>query len=213
MKNTSKVAVIGGTGKAGRYLVETLLNKGYLLRILVRNPKNHNNKNQSLEVVYGDVRNYDTVQTVLEGCSAVLSTLGGSPMSEPTVFSKATTNILRAMSAHRIKRYIVVAGLNVNTPFDNKGPKTQAGTDWMHANFPESTRDRQYEYELLEKSDVDWTLIRLPLIKQTGERSETHSDLTDCKGDGISATDLAFFIIEHISKDDFIRKAPFLFNS
>ncbi len=213
MKNTFKIAVIGGTGKAGRYLVETLLEQGYHLRLLVRNPKNLKTKNHSFEVVYGDVRDYDTVQTVMEGCAAVLSTLGGSPMSEPTVFSKATKNILRAMSQHQIKRYILVAGLNVNTPFDKKGPKTQAGTDWMHANFPESTRDRQYEYDILGQSNVDWTLIRLPMIKQTDERFDTHCDLTDCKGDEISATDLAFFMEEHISKDDFIRQAPFLFNS
>lgn len=213
MKNTSKIAIIGGTGKAGRYLVETLLNKGHHLKILVRTLKNHKIEHPSLEVVYGDVRNYDTVRTVTEGCSAVLSTLGGSPLSEPTVFSKATKNILRAMSVHQIKRYIVVAGLNVNTTFDKKGPKTQAGTDWMYANFPESTKDRQYEYDLLRQSAVDWTLIRLPLIQQTDERFATYSDVTDCKGDGISAADLAFFMEEHISKDDFIRKAPFLFNS
>lgn len=212
MKNTSTIAVIGGTGKAGGYLVQTLIEKGFSLKMLVRNPDNFTLNHPTVKVIHGDVRDYETVARLIEGCSVVLSTLGGSPLSEPTVFSKATRNIITAMSQYHLKRYIVVAGLNVNTPDDAKGAKTQAGTDWMYANFPESTRDRQDEYNVLAASDLDWTLIRLPLIKQTDERFGAHSDTKDCQGDSISANDLADFIIDQMHRSDFIGKAPFVFN-
>lgn len=212
MKTNSKIAVIGGTGKAGRYLVNTLLRQGHPLKLLVRNPENLTFTDNSLEVIYGDVRNEDQVNDLVKDCSAVLSTLGGSPLSEPSVFSQSTKNVLRALSKHQIRRYIVVAGLNVDTPHDQKGPKTRAGTQWMWEHFPESTQDRQLEYELLCQSSADWTLIRLPLIQLTDHRKAVAYDLTDCLGDGIGAADLAFFMTEQILKPDLVGKAPFLFN-
>jgi len=34
-----KIAIIGGTGKAGRYIASKALEKGYHVRMLVRNPE------------------------------------------------------------------------------------------------------------------------------------------------------------------------------
>ena len=212
MKNYTKIAVIGGTGKSGKYLVQELPRQGFSIKLLVRNPKNFKINNEHIEVIYGDVRDYEVVRSIIQGCSVVLSTLGGTPLSEPTVFSQATKNILRAMAEFGIKRYVVTTGLNVNTSFDKKGVITQAGTDWMHVNFPKSTADRQHEYDLLLESTVDWTLIRLPLIELTDERRETKTSLEDCLGENISATDLANFIVEQIDDCTFIQKAPFLAN-
>jgi len=213
MKNKLKIAVIGGTGKSGRYLVQELIRKGYHLKALVRNPENFKVESDLVEVVYGDVRNYEIVKSLIKKCDLVLSALGGSPLSEPTVFSQATKNILAAMTEFDIKRYIVVAGLNVDTPFDKKSPKTKFATDWMYTNYPKSTLDRQREYDLLVESELDWTLVRLPMIELTSEQKETSTSLEDCLGDNISATDLANFLIEQIDDKSFVGKAPFLFNT
>lgn len=212
MKNKLKIAVIGGTGKSGRYLVQELLRKGFSIKALVRNPENFKVESDLVEIVYGDVRDYEIVESLIKECDLVLSTLGGTPLSEPTVFSQATRNILMAMTEFDIKRYIVVTGLHVDTPFDKKSPKTKFATDWMYANFPKSTKDRQDEYDVLVDSNSEWTLIRLPLIVMTDERLETKISLEDCLGDKISATDLAVFMIDQIDDTSFIRKAPFIAN-
>lgn len=212
MKNKLKIAVIGGTGKSGRYLVQELIGKGYSLKILVRNPENFKVESNLVEVVYGDVRNYEIVKSLIKECDLVLSTLGGTPLSEPTVFSQATRNILTAMTEIDINRYIVVTGLNVDTPLDIKSQKTKFATDWMYDNYPKSTKDRQDEYDLLVESKLDWTLVRLPMIELTDERKETKASLEDCVGDNISATDLAHFLIKQISDTSFIKEAPFIMN-
>lgn len=211
MNNNIKIAVIGGTGKSGKYLVKQLIEQGFQLKILLRNTDNFQIKNSLVEVVKGDVINYSDVSTLIEGCQAVISTLGlGIPASEPTIFSQSTTNIIYAMNEHKVHRYIVTTGLNVDTPFDNKSPKTLFGTDWMRENFPISTADKQTEFDILSKSEVDWTLVRLPLIEQTDESGEIIVSLEDCLGDKISATDLAKFLIKQLSTDTFVRKAPFI---
>jgi len=211
MSSKIKIAVIGGTGKSGKYLVKQLIEQGFQFKILLRNPDNFQIKNSLVEVVKGDVINYSSVSTLIEGCQAVISTLGlGIPASEPTIFSQATTNVIRAMNEHNVHRYIVTTGLNVDTPLDNKSPKTLFATDWMRKNFPISTNNKQSEFEILSNSNVEWTLVRLPLIEQTDETGEIIVSLEDCPGDKIRAADLANFLIEQLSTDTFVRKSPFI---
>jgi putative NADH-flavin reductase len=213
MKNNIKIAVIGGTGKSGIYLVKELINQGFHLKMLVRNPDKLQIKSQFAEIVKGDVTDYSSVVTLIQGCQAVISTLGmGVPASEPTIFSRSTANVIQAMNEFNIQRYVVITGLNVDTPFDNKSPKTTFATDWMRKNYPVSTADKQTEYEILSNSNVEWTLVRLPLIEQTDETGEVNTSLEDCPGDKISATSLANFLISQLTDKKYVRKAPFIAN-
>lgn len=85
-------------------------------------------------------------------------------------------------------------------------------TEWMYQNYPETTEDKQKEYESLVESTLDWTLVRLPLIHLTEERFTTETSLTDCKGESISAADLAEFLVSQIDAAEYIQKSPFLYN-
>lgn len=213
MENNLKIALIGGTGKSGQYLVKQLIRKGFSFKILVRNSSKLTFQYPKMEIVEGNVADYEAIKTLLSDCQAVISTLGlGIPASEPTIFSQSTTHILQAMSEYHIKRYILTTGLNVDTSLDKKSPQTTMATEWMKANFPVSTANKQLEYEILTKSPLDWTLIRLPIIELTEENWEIKWDLEDCLGDKISATDLANFLISQLSDNQLIRKAPFVFN-
>ncbi len=214
MNNKIKIAVIGGTGKSGKYLVRQLTDQGFRLKVLIRNPADFQIISPLIEVVKGNVTDYSSVDALLNGCGAVISTLGmGIPASEPTVFSQSTTHVIRAMTKYNIHRYIVTTGLNVDTPFDNKSPETLFATNWMRKNYPDSTASKQLEYDILVNSNIDWTLVRLPLIEQTDESGPINVSLEDCPGNKISATDLAGFLIGQLSTGTFVRKAPFIANS
>ncbi len=209
--NTNTIAVIGGTGKSGKFLVQSLLNKQYPIRMLLRNPENFTLKSPLINIVKGDVRNSEAVHHLIKDCDVVISTLGQS-VGEKSIFSDATSNIIKAMNSYGIKRYIVTTGLNVNTPFDHKNEKVKMATDWMYQNYPETTTDKQKEYELLNESNLNWTLVRLPLINLTDESFATETSLQDCKGETISATDLAKFLISQMDDQTFCKQSPFLYN-
>lgn len=205
------IAVIGGTGKSGKFVVEELLRQQFNLRLLVRNPKKVTFRHHHVTLIQGDVRNPDVVKELLQHCQLVISTLG-QPVGEPSVFSDATRTILTAMQANGLKRYIVTTGLSVDTPSDVKNEQTKAATEWMYAHYPETTIDKQKEYELLAKSAVDWTLIRLPLIGETPNGVGFTANLTDCKGTSIIAADLGAFIVDEIAQRNYVQQAPFLYN-
>ncbi|MDR7128266.1 putative NADH-flavin reductase [Algoriphagus sp. 4150] len=213
MNTNKKIAVIGGTGKSGKFLVKELVKSGFQIKMLVRNPDRAPASNPQIEVVLGDVLNQTVVNKLLEDCEAVISALGwGVPPSKNTISSEGTGNVLQQMKLHQIKRYVVVTGINVDAQGDKKGATTKAATEWMYANYPDSTIDRQFEYKLLKESQVDWTLVRLPLIVMDEENKPINVSLEDCLGDQISATSLAHFLIDQLSDRRFIKQAPFIAN-
>ncbi|MDV7695792.1 NAD(P)H-binding protein [Chryseobacterium soli] len=208
---TNTIAVIGGTGKSGHYLVQHLLEKGLSMKLLLRTPENFTFENPLIEVIKGDARDFDAVSCLIKDCSAVISKIG-QPVGEKSIFTDATNNVIRAMHLHGIKRYIAITGLNVDTPFDHKNDKVKAATDWMYQNYPKTTKDKQDEYEILVNSDLDWTLVRLPLIIPTSEHCKTEVNLTDCVGEKISAADLSEFLVVQILDETYLKASPFLYN-
>lgn len=209
MKNISKIAVLGGNGRTGKYLVGQLLEKGFTVKLLLRNPENFPVQNPKVEIVKGDALDIDSIRNLLKDCSAVVSTLGQRP-NEPLTAFKATENILKVMEEYNIKRYILLAGLNVDTPFDKKSEKTTLATDYMKANFPEIQDDRQKAYVALVKSDVDWTLVRVPFIDFKADSVKISVSLEDCLGERISAVNIACFMIKVLEESSFIKEAPFI---
>ncbi|WP_073290133.1 NAD(P)-dependent oxidoreductase [Chryseobacterium polytrichastri] len=208
---TNTIAVIGGTGKSGSYLVQALLNKGYSMKLLLRTPENFTLQNPLIEIVKGDARDFNAVNHLIKGCSSVISKIG-QPVGEQSIFTDATKNVIQSMNLHGITRYIAITGLNVDTPFDHKNEKVKMATDWMYENYPKTTKDKQDEYEILNSCNLDWTLVRLPLIIPTSESFPTETNLEDCKGEKISATDLSEFLVSQIEDKTFIKQSPFLYN-
>jgi putative NADH-flavin reductase len=105
MNSNITIAVIGGTGKSGTFLVSHLLDQGFQVKVLVRNAEKINQKQVFLDIIEGSVTDYNAVHTLIAGCDAVISTLGlGIPASEPYIFSKSTTHILQAMQYWQVNR-------------------------------------------------------------------------------------------------------------
>ena len=209
MTNKPTIALLGATGKAGAYLLKELLNSGYPVKALIRRPDAFTITHPLLHVIPGDIKDAAFATELLSGCEAVISAIGPR-QGEPLIASLSTENILTAMEVYGIKRYIALAGLNVDVSSDKKGEATQAKTDWMRQNFPDAVADRQKAYEILAESKIDWTILRLPWIEQTNERRGIVVDLYDSPGEKISTTDLANFVISQIDNKMYVGKAPFL---
>ncbi|HEV3222827.1 MAG TPA: NAD(P)H-binding protein [Puia sp.] len=211
MESKYKIAVIGGTGKSGQFLVIHLLKLGIPIKMLIRNPENFQLKSPLIEIIRGDARDPRAVYSLIEGCNAVISTLG-QPKNEPPIFSDATRNVNSAMDFFRIRRYIVTTGINVDTPQDKKTGYTEAATEWMKDNYPKTTADKQTEWELLVASALDWTLVRLPYIELTDKKNEVKINLEDCPGEKISATSLAEFLTDQLNDTTYSKQSPFISN-
>jgi putative NADH-flavin reductase len=211
MRQKLKIAIIGGGGRTGKYLVDQLVNHGHSVKLLLRNPQNINVQNSLIEIVKGDAVDPASIHSLLAGCQAIISTVG-QRKDEPLVARQATINVLKAMEAHQIQRYLLVTGLNVDTPFDRKGLQTSMATEWMKTNYSIYHEDKQKAYSILSASDLAWTMVRVPFIEFMDERNELRVSLEDCLGTKISAADIAAFLVDQLDDTTYIRKSPFIAN-
>jgi uncharacterized protein YbjT (DUF2867 family) len=210
METIQKIAVIGGAGRTGSYVVNQLIQKGFYLKLLLRHPEDFTIQSPLIQIVEGNVLDRDIVNVLIKDCQAVLTTVG-QRKGEPLVASQATRNVLNAIGDKPV-RYVALAGLNVDTPFDKKGEETVKATEWMKATFPAIHEDRQRSYSILSESDVAWTLVRVPFIEFNGEQQGVKVGLLDSPGPKIEAADIAAFMIGQLGDDTYIRKAPFIAN-
>ncbi len=137
-----KLLITGAGGFIGSHLTELLVNEGYDVKAFLRyNSKNNwgwlesSSINNQIEVITGDIRDYDSVYNALKGCDAVfhLAALIGIPYSyiSPKAYIETnitgTYNILQASKELALKQVLVTStsetyGTAQYVPIDENHP-------------------------------------------------------------------------------------------
>ena len=80
-----KIAVFGAGGRTGILLVFQALKEGHHVTAFARNANKITIRHEHLRVVEGDVMNEEKVREAVEGCDAVLCTLGADRRNPGTI--------------------------------------------------------------------------------------------------------------------------------
>jgi len=180
--------------------------------MLVRNPQKVTLTDDGLEIVEGNVHNLEDIQSVLQDCQIVINTFG-QPLKGKQTYSSVTKNILNIMNKLNIKRYIGVTGGSLTIKGDRKSLLNKLGAKLFDLFLSDMMDDKNKEWKVLTNSNlIDWTLIRLPFIKEKRETNRIKESLTDMPGSKITNHDIATFIINQINQKKYIHKAPFIAN-
>lgn len=209
MKNT--IAIIGGTGRAGKFLAKSAVKKGYNVRMLVRTPKESLFDDPNIILIQGDARNPNDILSLLSGCHAVINTFG-QPNKAVPLYSKITALVIQTMKELEIKRYIGVTGGSLDIDGDKKSVLNKIGAMAFRILYSEMMKDKRKELHLLQASKLDWTLIRLPFVKENEKSKAIKEDDFDMPGFNISSHDIARFMIEQLHNPSYIGKTPFISN-
>jgi len=210
MDSPYKIAIIGGTGKVGRHIATHAIQKGYHVRMLVRNPERLLYTNEKIEIVKGQVQDIDSIRELLKDCKIVINTFG-QPTKGKQIYSKVTNNIFSVMEDLNISRYIGVSGGSLTINEDKKSILNRFGAKLFEIFFPKMMQDRKLEWEiLLHNKHINWTLIRLPFVKDSLKSYQIMENLTDMPGTKITNQAIATFIIDHVNNTQYIHKAPFI---
>ncbi len=196
------LAVFGGTGHTGRYLVEQALQQGHTVTALARDPSRLT-VHERLRPVSGDVRDTEIVNQVIAGSNAVLSALGQRRWGS-TVCTDGMRTVLPAMNAQGVRRLVAISGYGV--------------ADSRHRNLYVTIarvairslmRDKEGMETLIRASETAWTIVR-PAILTDGPRTgryRTDSDLHLTITSKVSFADVADFMLAQLTEDEFVRRA------
>ncbi len=206
-----KFLLIGATGRTGEAIVKQGLAEGHEITALVRDASKVEVSDPHLHVVAGDILNARDVDTAMAGQDAVICSLGtGVTFKHVTLFSDGTQHLLDAMHKHAIRRIVCITGIGAG---DSRG---HGGFFYDHVVEPTVLHtiyeDKDRQEELLRQSDRDWIIVRpgqLTNDEATG-KYRVLLDLTGVTVGKVARADVAAFVLQQLTSDDFLRRTPLL---
>lgn len=206
-----RVYLLGGTSPTGKMVLENLLVVNQTVTALVRNPDNISTRHQNLKIVKGDVFNPSSFQESINGNDLVVSILGTGSNNKPTtIYSVGGQNILDAMRKAGIKKLITLTsgGVQKDDPVIQKSLFYKyVGLWYLRHIYADMTL---WENTLENSKDIDWICIR-PTYLRNGELTKKYrvnKTYSHDKGWKISRADLADFITQQVTSNEFIHQKP-----
>lgn len=147
------IALTGGTGFVGRHILQQLLQQGYRVRVLVRNPDRLTAKDSALKLIHGDIFDRDALSELVHEARTILHVVGiiteknRSGQTFDRVHRLATLNLLEAANAAGVKRWVHMSAL---------GTRPDAASNYH--------RTKWAAEQLVRQSDLDYTIFRPSII-------------------------------------------------
>ncbi len=207
-----KLAIFGGTGKAGQHLIRHTLKDGHEVVVLARTPSKVTAKSERLRVVQGDILNLDSVEETIQGVDAVLSVLGPSNNKPEFTISKGMDNILSAMGKHGVRRLIISAGAGVRDPQDQPRLIDKVAGAALKIISRNVVADMQTVVDKVRASDRDWTIVRVPMLTDEPSRETLKVGYVGDISPRLSREDMAIFMLRQVEDDAHLHRAPAISN-
>jgi putative NADH-flavin reductase len=204
-----RLLVIGATGGTGRQLVAQALERGHSVTALVRNPSRLSLEHPRLTIVRGDVLDHGAVDRAVQGQDAVLSALGHRQYLRPTkILSEGTANLLRAMEAHGVDRFVCETSLGIGDSAGRMGLYYSLFV--VPFILPFYFWDKTRQEQVVAASRCEWVIVRPGALTSGEKRGSCRSGprvgsyLWTVR---ISRADVANFMLNQLSDDTYLRGA------
>jgi putative NADH-flavin reductase len=203
-----KIAVIAANGRTGQVFVETALNSGHEVIAGVHG-ENKFVPNEKLRVVTCDATNDEDVKKLISDADAVVSLIGHTKGSLPTVQTDAIRTVITAMKERGIRRIISLTGTGVRFPEDKVTFMDRMLNLSIRVIDPARVKDGIAHAEVLKSSGLDWTIIRVLKLQNVPAKSYQLLANGPTKL-YVGRQEVALAILEVLEHNTFITKAPII---
>ncbi len=208
-----KIALLGATGRTGRHVLTTALERGHGITVLVRDadrlPKA---VADDVTTVVGDSTDPSALTALLADTQGVISALGPTS-KEPDLHANTARELVAIMRASGPNRFVGVSGAGMNVPGDQKSRRDRIISWLINTVGGDVVKDKPAEYNIWAASGMDWTLVRPPRLMDgpaTG-RLEHHAHRSPSSTQ-ITRADLATFLVDILENATYVSAAPFVAN-
>ena len=207
-----RLLIFGATGKTGKEIVKQGIANGYDVTAFVRNANSLDETYGKLNVIEGDALDYSAVNGAVQNHDAVVCALGmPSLMDRSQLRTKATKNIVAAMTAWNINRLICLSAFGAGDSFSHM-PK--------HYRYLISPllmrnlyRDHNGQEKIVRESKLVWTIVRPAILVDgaiTGHYWHGVDPANKSLKNRIARADVAEFMLDQISEKNYIYQTPLI---
>lgn len=166
-----QVTVFGASGRVGRQVVAKLVEDNHQVVAFIH----HNNpfsEYPDVQIVSGSINDQAAVGKAILGSDAVISTLGSWGTPSKDIVSVGAENIIMAMQQQGLQRLITVSGANAFYSPDKPTLLDKLTHAFLGIMAGKILVDGEKHLALLEKSGLDWTCVRSPVM--TNSKKSTY---------------------------------------
>jgi putative NADH-flavin reductase len=203
-----KIAVIAANGRSGQAFVAAALAAGHSVRAGVFG-ENPFKPQENLQVVPCDARKSAQVSALIRGTDAVVSLIGHARGVTADVQTVAMRKIIDAMHRNKLHRIVSLTGTGVRYPGDHVSLLDRMLNFGLGLVDAHRIQDGNEHAELLGKSGLDWTIIRVLKLTDAEPESFQLNEHGPAKS-FVSRQEVAQAILQVLTEESFIRKAPIM---
>lgn len=207
------ITVFGANGAIGKLLISKALENGYNVKASVRNPQKINITNANLEVIKGELSDFDLIKKVISDSDAVISTLG-CPMkwTYPRMdVLEGHVHIIKAMQELKISRFISLATPSVKFEEDKRSVITILPEILAGLIFRKAKKEIIAIGKEITESNLDWTIVRILAPKNLEEVENIKVTFGEQKINfAIPRSNIARFMLEQVEYAKYIHSMPII---
>ena len=203
-----RIAVFGASGRTGRLLVDTLIDRGQQVTAFVRDPARLERRHDALRLVTGTLDDKDAIADAVAGADCVVSTLA----SGHGLLTRLAETLVPVLVENGPRRIVTLAGAATELPGDPQVFKRRFFLMMMGLGGRHFTDDVRAHWAAVQKAGLDATLVRPPRLTDgpaTG-RIRHGTDIVLGMTDSISRADLAVFLADLVLDGRYVGEAPFV---
>ena len=214
-----KILLFGGTGRTGKMIIEEAGRRGIEIVTIAGDPAKL--EGAGVEVVRGTPYDAQTVKKAIRGCDAVINTLNVSrktdnpwaPLRAPEdLISKSALNAIAAMKKEGIKRFVALSAIGAGR--SRKKIPLLLKAIISFSNMKYAFRDHGRQEEILESSEMEYTICRAPMLSEKPDETGAVSTPEGVRPASmvLSRQAAARFFLDIISNREHIRETISLAN-
>ncbi|MFE9888502.1 NAD(P)-dependent oxidoreductase [Streptomyces scopuliridis] len=211
-----RVTVFGATGGIGHLVVQQLLDDGHQVTALARTPAKLALTHPNLAVTAGQLSDPAAVRTSVAGADAVISALGPSlkRSATGTPLTEGTQNIVKAMEAEQVTRFIGLATPSLADEKDKPHWKHRVLPVMARLMFPNALTELTGMTTAVTRSGLDYTIARItnPTDKPATGRIRSGFLGHDASGSAMTRADIATFLASQLTDTRYRRAMPAISN-
>lgn len=203
------ILIFGASGKVGSLVVRQCLANSHTVSAFIHG--NHQfESNPNLHIIQGDIYDSAIVAQSVTGHDAVVSCLGSWGTANMDILTKGMQNIIPAMQAAGVQCIVSLTGADAAAPGDQSTGLRRIN-HWILSKIASKIlKDGEDHIQLLSESDLDWTVVRSPVMSNRGSAEFNLGKKRPLPWQTIHRESVVEAMVSAATTDTFNRSAPYI---